>query len=497
MESDPRIGAVLDQRYQIIERIAEGGMGTVYKAERVKLGRTVAIKFLHAWTAANAQTRKRFDVEARAMARLDHPNCSTVIDFGVANNVPYVVMEYASGETLRKVLDRGPIGVLTAVEVMRQILLGLAHAHEQSIIHRDIKPANVMVGQATGVGVRVKLLDFGLARLLSSDTRLTAEGKVLGTPAYMAPEQTRAGATDERSDIYACGVLLFEMLTGRKPFDGDDPVEILQMQRSSAAPPMSSMIDRDFGALEHVVARALSKEPSHRFQTAGEMASALDLARYENMQRHHTTTSAQFTARVPRTIDMRRFVVAGLVALLLVGIIVAVITGGDGTEDNGDKAVDAGLAIDAPGPVTDGGAASVDAAPELPELTEAKQLIARGRREQAIQALQDIERFHPGIAEVPYLLGKLYFAKLWTKNGTASYRRAIMLQPSYRTDKALLASVIRGFAATAEERRDISKFIVRDIGAPARPWLDELARKHKKKRVRKRAERLLKQLPSE
>lgn len=488
MESDPRIGTILDKRYEIIERIADGGMGSVYKAERVKLGRTVAIKFLHSWSAAHKQSRKRFDVEARAMAQLDHPNCATVIDFGVSNSVPYVVMEYASGETLRKILDRGALGVLTAVEIIRQVLLGLGHAHEQGIIHRDIKPANVMVGQATGVGVRVKLLDFGLARLTRSDTRLTAEGKVLGTPAYMAPEQTRAGETDARSDIYACGVLLFEMLTGKKPFDGEDAVEILQMQRSSAAPPMSTMIGRDFGALEYVVAQALRKEPVQRFQTAAQMASALDLARYENMQRQQRPP-ADFTARVPRTMSTRKLAIAGSIALVLVIAIVAAVASGNSDEPSAAVAIDAAVPIDAAPP-------TIDARSELPELTEAKELLKRGRTEQAIQALQDIERMHPSEAEVPYLLGNLYFNKLWTKNGTASYRRAIMLDPDYRMDEVLLISVMRGFAATNETRSDIANFIIKEIGAPAIPSLTELAKKHKKKKVRRRAESLLRRFKS-
>ena len=493
VDSDPRIGTVIDQRYRIIEQIAAGGMGSVYLAERVKLGRTVAIKFLHVWGAEHRQARRRFDVEARAMAKMDHPNCATVIDFGVVDSVPYVVMEYASGETLRKILDRGPLEVPTALDIIRQVLLGLAHAHERDIVHRDIKPANVMVGQATGVGMRVKLLDFGLARVLTSNTRVTAEGKVLGTPAYMAPEQTRAGEVDARSDVYACGVLLFEMLTGRKPFEGADAIEILQKQRNSKAPSLYSVTGQNMGPLEYVVARALEKEPDLRFQTAAEFARAIESARYPFM---HGTGPAtpDVTARVARTGGTSRLVVLGLVALLIAGVVVAVLT--SGSSQGPARSSDAGAVGDASrsGDAGDAPPADSGALAELPELVEVRALIDKGRRDQAIQALQDIEGKHPGLAEAPYLLGQLYFRKLWSKNGMESYRRAIFLEPAYRQDKVLIDSVLRAFAASKSQRDDLAEFVFDDIGPSAVPGVRELAEKHRKKSVREHARRLLRRL---
>lgn len=276
--SDPLIGAVLDGRYRVVERIAEGAMGVVYRGERTKLHRAVAIKFLQAELADEPARRQRFEIEARAMARLDHPHCAAVIDVGLHAGMPFVVMDYVRGVTLRDVLDHGPLEPARAVAILRQVLSGLAHAHELGIFHRDIKPANVMLAERTGLGEQVRILDFGLARLRDQESALTA-GIVIGTPSYMAPEQCTGGLIDGRTDLYACGVLLFEMLTGGKPFDGDQAIDILRHHLHSTPPRLdAARPGASFGPLEDVVARALAKAPADRFASAAEMAGALDAA---------------------------------------------------------------------------------------------------------------------------------------------------------------------------------------------------------------------------
>lgn len=486
--SDPRIGTVIDNRYRIIEQIALGGMGAVYRAERVKLGRMVAVKFLHAWSATHKQARKRFDLEARAMAQLDHPNCASVIDFGIVDAVPYVVMEYVRGETLREILDRGPLPVERATDIMRQVLSGLAHAHEKGIVHRDIKPANIMVGDATGVGVQVKILDFGLARLLQDDTRMTAQGKILGTPAYMAPEQTRASQVDGRSDIYACGVLLFELLTGRKPFEGDDPVSVLQMQRTASPPAMSSVVAQYFGDYEHVVACALRKQPEQRFQTAVAFTEAIDRARHSTRVQYQQAKS-EFTMPVPRTGDHRRALIIGSVlALLVVGALVAVFAGGNDSE--APTPIDAALPVDAESPPDAGNELEGDRL-DLPRFSEARQLIASERLEQAIEVLTDLQTDHSDVAQISYHLGQLYFRKLWWKNGMAAFRKAIAIEPRYRAYEPLIASVLRGFASSIKERSDLNDFLLTDIGDAAVPLLKQTARDHSQKKIRARATKLL------
>ena len=270
-------GVILGGRYRVIEAISEGAMGVVYRGERLKLGRIVAIKVMHEELPAELSSRQRFETEATAMAKLEHPHCAAVIDVGVHGNMPFVVMDYVAGETLRDLVANGPLPMARAVELVRQVLSGLAHAHEQGIIHRDIKPANIVVSQKSGLGDHVKILDFGLARI--TDAPKVTTGIVVGTPAYMAPEQIRGTAIDHRADLYSAGVLLFELLTAAKPFVSpkDDPVEVCSMHLKVPPPTLAATQPGiEFGELEAIVARALSKKPEDRYASAGEFAAALD-----------------------------------------------------------------------------------------------------------------------------------------------------------------------------------------------------------------------------
>ena len=275
--ADPRIGTTLDGRYQIVGELAAGGMCVVYRGERLGLGRSVAIKFLHAHMATDKAFLKRFAIEARAMAKLQHAHCAAVIDYGVAGDEPYVVMDLIGGESLRSLLDREKLPASRALGIMRQVLSGLAHAHAHGITHRDIKPDNIMVEATGSFGDQVRILDFGLAKLRESTSGLTT-GFVVGTPSYMAPEQTLAQPVDERTDIYACGVVLFEMLTGTKPFRADEAVEVLRMHREVPPPRLAdvaadtALSDELDGALQ----QALAKDASHRFASAAAFATALD-----------------------------------------------------------------------------------------------------------------------------------------------------------------------------------------------------------------------------
>ncbi len=275
------VGEVLDGRYRVIEEIGHGAMGIVYRGERIKLGRAVAIKVLHDSLPHELAGRKRFELEARAMAQLEHPHCVAVLDVGLHEGRPYVVMDFVSGTDLRTLIGTGRVEAARAVAMVKQVLSGLAHAHELGIVHRDIKPANLMVGHKTGIGDQVKILDFGLARSLDPDAKRLTGGMVLGTPSYMAPEQCRGGTIDGRTDLYAVGILLFELLTGRKPFESpaDDPVEVVGMHLHRVPPLLRDIVpDVEWGALEGVVARALAKKPEDRYPTAAELAAALGAA---------------------------------------------------------------------------------------------------------------------------------------------------------------------------------------------------------------------------
>jgi serine/threonine-protein kinase len=279
-EDDPdgRVGSVLDGRYRVLQRLAEGGMGVVYRAERVPVGRPVAVKFLHQVYAEDRESRSRFERETRVLFKLSHPHCVSVIDFGMDGG-PYVVMDFVTGTTLKDRLEDGPLPVAEAITIARQMLAGLAHAHAQGIIHRDVKPANVMVSDEIGTGNHVRILDFGLARLRgSASTSVTQSLIVVGTPNYMAPEQTLAGEVDARTDIYAVGVVLFEMLTGERPFAAEDTAGILDKHRNEPPPHLHEVAKgREFpDGLDRIIQRALEKKPEDRWPSAVAMADALE-----------------------------------------------------------------------------------------------------------------------------------------------------------------------------------------------------------------------------
>lgn len=298
---DPRIGQVLQGRYRILARVASGAMGVVYRGERVELGRPVAVKFLHPWIASQQAFRSRFETEARAMSRLNHPNCASVMDFGIEANAPYVVMDFVAGDTLRRLLEKGPLQPSRAVAITRQLLAGVAHAHAQGIIHRDLKPENLILGDSTGLADHVRILDFGLAKL--RDGPAMTSGLAIGTPSYMSPEQAGApGDIDGRTDIYAVGILLFEMLAGRKPFISDKVAEILLMHRDVQPPSLRATLPAAGISveLERAVNRALAKTPAARFANAAEFAQALDqvpeAATARSMGGFPTASSAQTAA---------------------------------------------------------------------------------------------------------------------------------------------------------------------------------------------------------
>ncbi len=280
---DPLIGQILDERYRIEALLGEGGIGRVYKARHATLGKLVALKVLLTRYENIPVLKQRFQREAEALAALSHPNIVTVTDYGVSGTMAYIVMELLEGEDLNTILDRGEsLPPRQALSIVRQMLRALAYAHEQGLVHRDLKPHNVFVRSLGGGDVHVEVLDFGLARFVTDAykdaPKLTAQGALLGTPAYMAPEQARGEEADARADVYAAGCVLFEALTGRRVFEARDPGEIL---RSHLLSPPPKLTQADPGLevtpeLEALVARALEKAKEARFADAGAMLEALN-----------------------------------------------------------------------------------------------------------------------------------------------------------------------------------------------------------------------------
>jgi len=218
---DPLLGATVDRRWHILDQLGAGGMGVVYRAERVGLGKQVALKFLHQSVAESKAAVARFEREAKAISRLHHMHCISILDHGVYRRQPYIVMEFVPGKQLTE-LDMAAVTPSRAVAMMRQILLGLAHAHSRGVIHRDLKLSNVMLVEMTGTEDLVKILDFGLARISGVNEELSlTKGMIAGTPSYMSPEQALGKKTDLRTDIYSAGVMLYVLATGKRPFVAD------------------------------------------------------------------------------------------------------------------------------------------------------------------------------------------------------------------------------------------------------------------------------------
>jgi serine/threonine protein kinase len=297
-------------RYRIVEKIGHGGMAQVYKAYDVETERYVAFKILHPHLTTDNSFATRFKREARAISALDHPHIVHIVDFDNTGTLTYLVMEYLPGISLKAHLqdldaDQALMPLPEVVDLINAIAEGLGYAHGQGIVHRDIKPSNVLLTPYRGP----VLTDFGIARVIEA-TAITDDKSTLGTPIYMSPEQCQGEPVDARSDIYALGVLLYQLCTGRVPFDADTPYAIILKHISAPLPAPTSLrpdLPRDF---EAVILKAMSKEPRHRYQTAGEMAQALQAAQ-------ETSTRS---APVKRRFSWRPLVAAVLATVLILGL---------------------------------------------------------------------------------------------------------------------------------------------------------------------------------
>ena len=531
---DPRIGNVLQGRYVILSKIASGAMGIVYKGERLQLGRPVAVKFLHPWIAAQKAFLGRFENEAKAMSRLAHPHCVSVIDFGV-DGAPYLVMDFATGRTLRELMQQGPLLPARVLRIGLQLLSGLAHAHAQGIVHRDLKPENLILSGDTELEEHLRILDFGLAKL--RDGPAMTAGLAVGTPSYMSPEQSGgAGAIDARTDLYTVGVLLFEILAGRKPFQSENVGEVILMHREAPPPRLRDVAPAAgySAALEAVLEKALSKLPEDRFQTAAEFAKALEAT---PEARGGAVPAAAPAAPVPArtTIDtvsaVRRrlgvpsagdraggepptaaappvrqwrlgWIVGGCMLLALLALLLGRgLRGGHQSTAAARPAEPAPATTPAAAPATSAPApahaagppatapAAVAPGPENPHIEEARQLVAAGQTPKAIEVLDRLRADQPNDADAPYLLASISFdAHRWSE-GLAAAQEAVRKNPALKTDGDLIRGVIRSLASDRGYPR--SQDFLRGLGAPAQPFIKEASRRDPNPRVRDRAAELL------
>ena len=331
--------------YRVVARLGEGGMGTVYRAVDTMLDRDVALKVLRPELALQAALVERFRAEAIALARLRHEHIAALYGLDRQGDEFVMVMEYVSGETLEARLKReGRLRWEDALPIMRGVLDALGHAHVRGVVHRDIKPANVMID----ADATVKVMDFGIARLMG-ENRQTRAGVAIGTPSYMAPEQLRGEDVDGRTDLYAAGALLFELLTGRVAFEADSDYSLMMQQLNEPPAAPSSITAGVPRALDAVVARAMAKKPAQRFATASDFARALDNISHDAFSAEPIRgAAAAVVARAPR--DWRVYVIGGCL-LAAVGLGAAVVlrepvpaagTGGEGATDSTGVADSAG-----------------------------------------------------------------------------------------------------------------------------------------------------------
>jgi len=277
------VGTVLAERYRIEALLGQGGMGTVYRAEHIHMRRTVALKVLHPEIAALEEFAARFEREAVAAGRIEHRNVAKATDFGRLDDGSfYLVIEYVKGASLRELIKQGPLAPATALEIARQVAEALQAAHRAGVVHRDLKPDNVMIAERDAQGCWVKVLDFGVAKLAidesSGGSPITRYGAIIGTPEYMSPEQAGGGIVDHRADLYALGVILYEMLSGQPPFSGDDRVVVLSKHFVEPPPPLPASVPEKASAL---VLELLAKEVDARIQSAADVIERIAEARAE------------------------------------------------------------------------------------------------------------------------------------------------------------------------------------------------------------------------
>ena len=302
-EGDSLIGTTLAGKYRIDARLNEGGMGTVYRGTHVLMDKTVAIKVLRPSLAADEKIVARFSREARAASRISHPNALSVTDFGEDDSGHvFLVMEFLSGKTLKQLIrDEGPLPLARVVEITRQVGDALHAAHAQGVVHRDLKSDNIMLLD-TMTSDHAKVLDFGIAKINEPDgvvdTNLTAPNLVIGTPQYMSPEQcSQDSEIDARSDIYSLGVILYEMLVGHVPFSGDSPTMVMMKHLQEPVPSVLEERDDLPASVARVVARAMAKLPSNRYQNVAELIEDLTIASGMTIHRLAPVTTAETPVR--------------------------------------------------------------------------------------------------------------------------------------------------------------------------------------------------------
>jgi serine/threonine-protein kinase len=334
LQQDSLIGTVLDNSYEVISIIGHGGMGVVYKARHTLMDRVVAIKMLKSTLISDSMSVKRFQQEVKASARIDHPHAITVYNFGISpEGLPYIVMDFLQGDSLAEVIKaEGHVEVDRGVKIITQACEALAHAHKQGVVHRDLKPSNIVLTNYDDDPDFVKVVDFGVAKLMGGTAegaqRLTQTGEVCGSPVYMSPEQCMGQELDLRSDIYSMGILIYETLTGKLPLIGRTMVDTMS-KHVSEMPPSFSKVRPDLyipERVEQVVMKAMAKDPADRHQNMDELREDLENAipkpGRSSSLRHTQMTASRDSISSPSLLEAKKLPLPALMAASVAGVIV-------------------------------------------------------------------------------------------------------------------------------------------------------------------------------
>ncbi len=515
---DPLIGAVIGERYRILARIGEGGMGAVFRAEHTLMKKVVALKLLHAEMGQVEDAARRFEREAQSASRLNHPNIISVTDFGrSAGGELFLIMEFAAGESLADILLREErLDLGRACRIASQLLGALEHAHAQGVVHRDLKPANVMMVQSPDArqGELAKILDFGIAKIVQASDGaepLTRGVMVFGTPSYMAPEQAMGQDVDARADLYSLGIMLYEMLTGKKPFQSDDLVKLMSMQVTVPPPSFAAVAPEVSipGPIEDVVMRALEKMREARWASAAEFRDALEKAATgvadmgaqvaaESVRMVLGSGSAIWSRRAKGWAALRqmgrgllavgRALVAAFAWLLRhlperarLWVKLAMVAATALTVVFMLWAPRRGAAPrqlpPAPKPV----AQEVRSPIRRIEDALAKARLAEAR----VLITQQISE-HPKEARLRFLLGNLEFAEKNYTAALAAYDEALRLDPGLRADAALLVN-LRGLLTDRRLGEEALDMLTDKVGLPAAETLAEIASEDRRPEFRQTA----------
>jgi serine/threonine-protein kinase len=440
----------------VVRKLGSGGVGAVYEGEHIEIKKPVAIKVLHGILASTEEFRLRFEREARAASRLEHPTCVTVLDFGRVQRLepmegavallgmPYLVMEFVRGQPLIDRLVDGPrMSTAEAIQVATGVLTALKHAHSLGIIHRDVKPANVMLIPEEG-RLRSKLLDFGLAKEMDgTDEGLTQSGTVFGTPSYLSPEQAQGKPADARSDLYSAGVLLFEMVCRRRPFVQDDPIDVVRDHLEKPPPSPKTFAPGISDELEGVILKALAKDPAARFASAEAFIAALAACPDSGRPAAPRPNVPRF--RVPDVrLPPKPILAAAGGVVLLVTVVAWWLRPSRPT-----------------------------APPAAPPPAAAPLVVAQE-------------------AESHVLVAADYQRKLWCSDAIEELERALKIDPAARQDPQVARVAIA--CLTPKTREKATRFLVEKVGSEAVPLLRVAAESDENIEVRKGAERALARL---